>query len=88
MDINDLTYEQAFARLEEIADSMGSASIPLDDLMKLYEEGMELASFCEKKLKSYDTKLEMISARVLQAENEKETEDELLDDIDDGEAPF
>ncbi len=86
MENDKLTYEQAFARLEEIVDKMSAASVPLDELMKLYEEGVGLAGHCEALLKSYDAKLEMISQTVLQSEMEDGAA--LPDEEDDGEAPF
>lgn len=88
MENKELSYEQAFARLEEIVDGMSSASAPLDELMKLYEEGMGLVAHCEKLLKGYDAKLEMISQSVLQ--NELERSDAAFETAneDDEEAPF
>lgn len=53
----DLSYEQAFSRLEEIVEKMSSASVPLDELVKLYEEGMTLAAHCEKLLNGYDARM-------------------------------
>ncbi|MBO4384168.1 MAG: exodeoxyribonuclease VII small subunit [Clostridia bacterium] len=59
----DLSYEQAMEELSEIVEKMSSASILLDDLMKLYERGMELTAHCEKLLNGYEAKLEQISRR-------------------------
>ena len=78
MNIEELSYEQSYARLEEIVEKMSSASAPLEELMKLYEEGMALAGHCEKLLKGYDARLEMIAKQALEAENtdeETDTED-------------
>ncbi|MBO4848751.1 MAG: exodeoxyribonuclease VII small subunit [Clostridia bacterium] len=83
--INEMKYEQAYERLEEIVGKMSEASVPLDELMKLYEEGMELAEHCEKLLKSYDARLEKVSAKAVQREMEDAP---VPDDEDDGEAPF
>lgn len=78
-----LKYEEAYERLEEIVDKMSSASVPLDELMKLYEEGMELAEHCSGLLKSYEARLEKVSEKAMKRELEEEPEDP-----DDGEAPF
>ena len=80
-----LTYEQAFSRLEEISEAMGSASVPLEKLIEMYEEGMGLASYCEKLLKSYEARLEKISKQALI--NEAQTDDVPSEDTDE-EAPF
>lgn len=63
MDI-DLSYEKAMEELSGIVEKMSSASVPLDELMKLYERGMELTRHCEKLLNGYEAKLEQISKRV------------------------
>lgn len=65
MNVEELSYEQSYERLEEIVERMSSASAPLDELMKLYEEGMALAAHCEKLLKSYDARLEAVAKKVL-----------------------
>ncbi|MBO4563527.1 MAG: exodeoxyribonuclease VII small subunit [Clostridia bacterium] len=82
--ISELKYEQAYERLEQIVERMSAAAVPLDELMKLYEEGMELAEHCEKLLKSYDARLEKVSSRALLNEQEG-AEDEPEDDE---EVPF
>lgn len=65
MNVEELSYEQSYERLEQIVERMSSASAPLDELMKLYEEGMALAAHCEKLLKSYDARLEAVAKKVL-----------------------
>ena len=47
----ELTFEQGLAKLEEIADSMEDATLPLDNLMSKYEEGIKLSSMLESQLK-------------------------------------
>ena len=41
-----LTFEQALARLEEIASLLETGDAPLADSMKLYKEGMDMAQIC------------------------------------------
>ena len=85
---NDLTFEKAYAALEETVDRMNAASVPLDELMKLYEQGMELAARCEKLLSGYEARLEKVSKAAL-AEAAAETAQELPEETeDDEEAPF
>ena len=64
---NDMTYEKAFAMLSDIVDKMDDASCPLDELVKLYEEGMKLSAYCESLLKSYNARLETITERTKKA---------------------
>ncbi|MBQ1818389.1 MAG: exodeoxyribonuclease VII small subunit [Clostridia bacterium] len=71
-EIEKLKYEQAFSRLEEIVAAMASASVPLDELMDLYEEGMALSAHCERLLKSYDARLEKVARRASSQEEAAE----------------
>ena len=45
-----MTYEKAVERLEEIVDKLENGNLPLEDMMKLYEEGTVLAAKCAKSL--------------------------------------
>lgn len=48
----NLTYEQAIKKLEDIVNKLNEGSIPLDESIALYEEGIKLSEFCMKKLNS------------------------------------
>ncbi len=85
-EVTGLKYEEAYAKLEEIVEKMSSASVPLDELIKLYEEGMRLAEHCGKLLKGYEARLEKVSQKALDAE--KEALSDIPSDDDDEEAPF
>lgn len=45
-----MTYEQAVSRLEEIVSMLENGSLPLEESLKLYEEGAKLSKFCHKLL--------------------------------------
>ena len=47
---SEMTYEQAVTRLEEIVVLLEKKETPLDDSIKLFEEGTKLAAFCNEKL--------------------------------------
>ena len=59
--MNNLTYEKALMRLEEIVELLSSGSQSLDESMKLYEEGVRLSEFCENKIKSAEQKITELS---------------------------
>lgn len=44
------SFEEAMARLEEIVEALESGDCPLEEAMKLYEEGVALSALCGKKL--------------------------------------
>lgn len=62
----ELTYDQALTRLEEIVKLMESGTLGLDESLKLFEEGTELAGFCNKTLEAAELKISKLNA------NEKE----------------
>ena len=55
------TFEKAMARLEQIVSALESGRCPLDDSMKLFEEGAKLAAQCEERLISARQKLTILS---------------------------
>jgi exodeoxyribonuclease VII small subunit len=57
---NEKNFEDALQRLEEIAQLLESEDTPLEDSIKLFEEGFELKEFCEEKLKSAKLKIDKI----------------------------
>lgn len=55
-----LSFEAAFARLEEILEKMNSGTIPLDESLKLYEEADQLIAICQKRLNEAERKVEVL----------------------------
>lgn len=57
MSSKDMSYEQAIKRLEEIVACLEKKDTPLEEGMKLFEEGTKLAAFCGEKLTSAKQKI-------------------------------
>ena len=53
-------FEQSLARLEEIVRKLESANLPLDDAMKLFEEGVGLSRECQKQLEEAEGRVEIL----------------------------
>ena len=53
-------FEHSLARLEEIVRRLESASLSLDDAMKLFEEGVALSRDCQKQLDQAEGKVEIL----------------------------
>ena len=53
-------FEQCLARLEEVVRKLESANLPLDQAMKLFEEGMQLSAACRKELEQAEGKVEIL----------------------------
>src|SRR5271169_6795152 len=60
---NGLTFEQAIQRLEKIVAEMEGTELPLEDVLKRYEEGTRLVRFCSQKLEEAEKKIEVLSRK-------------------------
>ena len=45
-DIQNLSFEQAYDKLEETVQKLESGNLPLEEALALYEQGMGLAKYC------------------------------------------
>lgn len=59
-EIQDLSFEDALAQLENIVRELESGRIKLDDAISAYEKAVALKQLCENKLKSAQLKIEKI----------------------------
>jgi len=58
---NEMNFENAIARLEQIVRALESGSAPLDDSLALFEEGVRLVKLCNEKLDSAETRIKMLT---------------------------
>ncbi len=56
-------YESAVARLEEITGLLEAGETSLEEAIKLYSEGLEIAQFCDKKLSEAEAKIKVITEK-------------------------
>jgi exodeoxyribonuclease VII small subunit len=56
----DLSFEKAMERLEELVESLEGEKVPIEEALKHFEEGMELVAVCEKKLHEVRKRVEQI----------------------------
>jgi len=54
------TFEQALEKLEKIVEGMEEGKMDLDRMLAQFEDGMELAKFCGKKLDSAEKKVDIL----------------------------
>jgi exodeoxyribonuclease VII small subunit len=59
----DLSFEAAFARLEEVLATLEAGNLPLEQAITLYEEGMKLAQRCQERLEAADLRITQLQAR-------------------------
>ncbi|MDD6611646.1 MAG: exodeoxyribonuclease VII small subunit [Clostridiales bacterium] len=76
--MEDLTFEQAMKRLEEIVSRLEAGDVPLDQSMTLFEEGTKLSAYLSKLLDTAEQKVTMITTQ-------NGTESEVPFDTEEGE---
>ncbi|MBO5914087.1 MAG: exodeoxyribonuclease VII small subunit, partial [Clostridia bacterium] len=56
---NEMTFEQALSRLEQIVKALESGNVPLEDLIKLFDEGTGLVKLCTERLDAAEEKVKL-----------------------------
>ena len=59
----EFTFEQALARLEQIVKSLEGGNVPLEDLIKLFDEGTELVKLCTERLDKAEEKVKLLQMK-------------------------
>lgn len=59
--IENMTFEAAMARLEEIVRMLESGNAPLDTSLTLFEEGVALVKLCNSKLDAAEQKVKILT---------------------------
>jgi exodeoxyribonuclease VII small subunit len=60
-DIDDLTFEQAFAELEETVRKLEEGGLALEESLALFERGQALAAHCSAQLDQAELKLRQLT---------------------------
>jgi exodeoxyribonuclease VII small subunit len=58
----NLTFEQAYAQLEEVVARLESGDLTLEESVTLYERGQQLARLCGEMLDSAELRVQQITA--------------------------
>jgi len=54
------SFESSLHRLEQIVKKLEAGELPLDDALKLFEEGINLSQQCQKQLEEAENKVEIL----------------------------
>lgn len=54
-------FEEAFKKLEKIVSKMEGGELPLEESLKLFEEGMRLYGVCNQRLTEVQKKIELLT---------------------------
>ena len=58
--IDELSYEEAFEKLQKIVKLLEEGNVSLDESIKYYEQGIILKNHCEEKLKNAEVKVQNV----------------------------
>lgn len=58
-----LRFEEAMQKLSEIVGKLESGEGSLDEMIRLYEEGMKLVKSCEKQLDAYEATITKLNEK-------------------------
>jgi len=53
-------FEDCLQRLEQIVDELEKGNVPLEQALKLFEEGLQLSGSCRKELEEAEGKVELL----------------------------
>jgi exodeoxyribonuclease VII small subunit len=59
--MSDIKFEDALARLERIVDQLEAGNLPLEDSLKVFEEGVGLARHCARYLDEAEKRVELLT---------------------------
>jgi len=59
--MSDLKFEECLARLEQIVAALESGNLPLEESLKVFEEGVSLARQCGRYLEDAERRIEMLA---------------------------
>lgn len=68
---NELTYSEAFTKLENIVEELENGDIQLDKLTTKVKQANELIAICEAKLRKIDTEIKEITKPTKAREKKK-----------------
>lgn len=54
------SFEEALQQLENVVKKLESPNLPLEESIKLFEEGMRLSGICSEKLEQAQMKIELL----------------------------
>jgi len=71
-----VTFEQALERLEQIVTQLDAGDLPLEESIKLFEEGMALKTLCLERLKEAEAVVQQYAPAQETDQEDSQTEQE------------
>lgn len=60
---DNLSFEQASLKLDEIVGKINSGTASLEEMVELYEEGVKLVNYCKELLNGYRSRIDRIAVK-------------------------
>jgi exodeoxyribonuclease VII small subunit len=60
MSDNELSFENALTRLEEVVKQLEDGQVPLEKALELFSEGIQLSKLCNSKLDMVEEKVQVL----------------------------
>jgi exodeoxyribonuclease VII small subunit len=80
------TFEEQLTALETVVERLERGELPLDESVRLFEEGVRLSNACKKELEAAEGRIQVLveqgngGMRVAALEVEESEDDELIDE--------
>lgn len=55
------TFEESLKKLEAIVEQLEKGDLPLEESLKLFEQGVDLSAVCKKELDEAEGKIQMLT---------------------------
>lgn len=55
------TFEESLKKLETIVDQLEKGDLPLEESMKLFEEGVNLSAVCKQEIEAAEGKVQLLT---------------------------
>ncbi len=67
MDMDSLSFEDAYAQLEATVQRLEDGALPLEEALALYERGVLLAQLCAERLSAAELRIQELSQSIEEA---------------------
>ncbi len=57
----EITFEEAIEKLENIVNSLENGDFPIEESLKLYEEGIKLVNICTSKINNIEKSIKILT---------------------------
>ena len=81
-------FEQRLTELEAVVERLEQGELPLDEAVRLFEQGMHLSESCKKELNEAEGRIQVLIERAGGSMQAQELEVETEVEEDDEEGPF